>query len=55
MLREIYLRALRNARKWAKAGNSYMAQNFLDQAASIGYVSERQIKALNKMIEKARK
>lgn len=46
--------ALRNARKWAKLGNAWMAQNFLTQAQSIGYVSDRQVASLNRMLMTAR-
>ena len=47
--------ALGMARRWAKQGNTYMAQNFLDQAQAVGYVSERQILYLNKALDKAKK
>lgn len=46
--------SLKQARVWARAGNVMMAQHFLNQACSCGYVSNRQVMALNKMLEQAR-
>jgi len=46
--------SLKMARSWAKAGNVYMAQSFLNQATSCGFVSNRQVMALNRMLDNAR-
>lgn len=51
---QVYKNAMKKARSWAKQGNAYMAQNFVNQASNVGYVSERQILYLNKAIAKAR-
>lgn len=43
--------ALRKAKEWAARGNAFMAQSFLMQAENSGYVSARQIAALNRLME----
>lgn len=42
--------ALRQARRWAKNGNRFMTQNFINQAESVLPLSQQQLQALNKML-----
>jgi aerobic-type carbon monoxide dehydrogenase small subunit (CoxS/CutS family) len=46
--------SLKQARKWAKAGDIFMAQSFLNQATSCGFVTNQQVLALNRMLANAR-
>ena len=46
--------SLKQARKWAKAGDIFMAQSFLNQATACGFVTNQQVLALNRMIADAR-
>ena len=46
-------RALAMARLWARAGDVYMTQAYLDHAQSFATVTSRQVKNLQKLLDKA--
>ncbi len=46
-------KALARARLWARAGNCYMTQIWLDRAQSFATVTPRQIKNIQRLFDKA--
>lgn len=46
--------ALGRARAFARSGNTFWAQLWLDRAQSFAYVSPRQVKNLQKLLDKAK-